>query len=209
MILNIIQTSKGLVTADFIVKHGEKEIGSFSMKGSLLSIEADIRGILHDCPRFTMMSVKAVKSKEKEHLRPYIILELGKESGLIFQAKKKISLFKGYSFYEMRCFGNTYTMYAIGMGNEGGKMPIYCGDTQIAQIEKDCVVYNGLHNYKVYIEQNVPIKAIIWLCAYLYVTGPYKPGQKIISGKTKTISVTTNKLLKEKYNPKFTENIKE
>lgn len=93
MILNIIQTSKGLVTADFIVKHGEKEIGSFSMKGSLLSIEADIRGILHDCPRFTMMSVKAVKSKEKEHLRPYIILELGKESGLIFQAKKKISLF--------------------------------------------------------------------------------------------------------------------
>lgn len=208
MILDINQTSKGLVTADFIVKHGEKEIGSFSMKGSLLSMEADIRGSLHDCP-FTMTRSKAVKSKEKEHFRPYSILEFGKEIGLIFQAEKKISLFKGYSFYEMSCFGNTYTMYAIGMGNEGGKMPIYCGDTQIAQIEKDCVVYNGLHNYKVYIEQNVPIKAIIWLCAYLYVTGQYTPGEKIISGKTKTISVTTNKLLKEKYNPKFTENIKE
>lgn len=209
MILDIIQTSKGLVTADFIVKHGEEQIGSFSMKGSLLSIEADIRGVLHDCPRFTMMSVKTVKSKEREHFRPYCILELGKESGLIFQTEKKISLFKGYSFYEMSYCGNTYTMYAIGMGSKGGKMPIYCGDTQVAQIEKDCVVYNGLHNYKVYIEQNVPIKAIIWLCAYLYVTGQYTPGEKIISGKTKTISVTTNKLLKEKYNPKFTENIKE
>lgn len=36
MILDIIQTSKGLVTADFIIKHGEKEIGSSVTTNKLL-----------------------------------------------------------------------------------------------------------------------------------------------------------------------------
>lgn len=126
MILDIIQTSKELVTADFIVKHEEKQVGSFSLKGSLHSMEADIKGILYNRAVFFMTRNKAIESKEKEHFRPYSILECGKESGLIFQADKKISLFKGYGYYEMNCYGNTYTMYAIGMGSEGAKLPIYC-----------------------------------------------------------------------------------
>lgn len=208
MILDIIQTSKDLVTAEFVIKHGEKQVGSFSLKGSLYSMEADIKGILYNRTVFFMTRNKAVKSKEKEHFRPYSVLEFGKESGLIFQAEKKISLFKGYGYYEMNCYENTYTMYAIGMGSEGAKFPIYCENIQVAQIEKDCVVYDGLHNYKVYIKQDDLVDVVVWLCAYLYVTGMYTPGEKIIHGKTKTVSITTNKVLKEKYNPEFINSIK-
>lgn len=209
MILDIIQTSKELVTADFIVKHGEKQVGSFSLKGSFHSMEADIKGVLYNRAVFFMTRHKAVKSKEKEHFRPYSILECGKESGLIFQAERKISLFKGYGYYEMNCYGNTYTMYAIGMGSAGAKFPIYCENTQVAQIEKDCVVYDGLHNYRVYIKQDNLVDVVVWLCAYLYVTGQYTPGEKIIRGKTKAVSTTTNGFLKEKYNPEFINSVKE
>ena len=206
MILDIIQTSKELLTADFVIKHGEKQIGSFSLKGKLYSMEADISGTLYDCV-FRITYDRRLKSKET--FRPYSILEFDREIGSIFRAERKISLFKGYGFRQMNCCGNTYTMYAIGMGNEGLKLPIYCGDMQIAQIEKDCIVYNGLHNYRAYIEQDVLIKVVAWFCAYLYVTGPYAPGEKVISGKTKIVSTTTNKLLKEKYNPDFKKNIEQ
>lgn len=80
---------------------------------------------------------------------------------------------------------------------------------QVAQIEKDCVVYDGLHNYRAYIKQDDLVDVVVWLCAYLYVTGMYTPGEKIIRGKTKTVSTTTNRFLKEKYNPEFINSVKE
>ena len=100
-------------------------------------------------------------------------------------------------------------MYTVGLGKEGYKFPIYKGSEQIAQVEKDCVVYNDLHNYKAFIKEEDYLNAVIYLCAYNYVTGPYEPGEKTYSGKETTVYITTNKLIKEKYNPEFTKYIEE
>ena len=41
----------------------------------------------------------------------------------------------------------------------------------------------------------------------MYINAGYKPGEKVVSSKVKAVSTTTNKLLKEKYNPEFIKSI--
>ena len=41
----------------------------------------------------------------------------------------------------------------------------------------------------------------------MYINVGYKSGEKVISSKVKVVSITTNKLLKEKYNPEFIKSI--
>lgn len=52
----------------------------------------------------------------------------------------------------MKLNGMIFDLFPIGFGNEGSKSPIYNGNKQIAQIEKDCIVYNDLHNYRIFAE---------------------------------------------------------
>jgi len=42
-----------------------------------------------------------------------------------------------------------YNIYSIVLG-EKGVCPLYCNEEQIAQIEKDGIIYNDLHNYDIY-----------------------------------------------------------
>ena len=100
-----------------------------------------------------------------------------------------------------------FDLFPIGFGNEGSKSPIYNGNKQIAQIEKDCIVYNDLHNYRIFAEDSFASQIAILFCIYMYINVGYKSGEKVISSKVKVVSITTNKLLKEKYNPEFIKSI--
>lgn len=206
MILDVIQVSKELFSASFVIKRGLYEIGSFSLKGNIVSMEANIT--LNILGRQSELIFNR-KIQCKQMFRPYCVIECGFEVGKVFMAAKKISFFKRYDFRQLNYSDSVFLMYAVGLGKEGYKFPIYNENEQIAQIEKGCVVYNDLHNYKVYIKDEDCLNAVIYLCAYNYVTGPYEPGKKTISGKETTVYITTNKLIKEKYNPEFTKYIEE
>ena len=206
MILDVIQVSKELCSADFVVKRGLYEIGSFSLKGNIVSMEADIT--LNILGKQSKMSFNR-KMQCRQMFRPYCVVESGSEAGEIFMGAKKLSFFKRYDFKQLNYFDSVFQMYTVGLGKEGYKFPIYKGSEQIAQVEKDCVVYNDLHNYKAFIKEEDYLNAVIYLCAYNYVTGPYEPGEKTYSGKETTVYITTNKLIKEKYNPEFTKYIEE
>ena len=82
--------------------------------------------------------------------RPYIIDKNGVQNGIVYQTKFNGGLFKKFDYHQMKKAGITYDLFPIGLGTDGSKSPIYQDNSQIAQIEKDCVVYNDLHTYKIF-----------------------------------------------------------
>ena len=100
-----------------------------------------------------------------------------------------------------------YDLYPIGFGNEGGKHPVYCGDTQIAQVEKPAEVRDDLHNYTIYAIDSDAAELSVLLVAYMYVNANYKPGEKVTKSYVKCYSITKNKTLLSKYDPEFKEKL--
>ena len=48
------------------------------------------------------------------------------------------------------CNNEIYKEYGIGLGTES-KCPIYMNDIQVAQIDTEQIIYNDLHNYKIFL----------------------------------------------------------
>lgn len=208
MILDIIQVSKDLFSANFLINRGANQIGSFSIQGRLGSMEASITGEILE-QRFGMNFGKLDDVEVSHPFRPYLLSENGIVDGMVYQTKYKGGVFKKFDYHQMKKGGITFDLFPIGFGNEGSKSPIYLGNKQIAQIEKECIVYNDLHDYRIYVKDDYASKIAIFFTIYMYVNASFKPGEKIVSSTVKVVSVTTNKLLKEKYNSEFTKYIEE
>ena len=206
MILDVVQVSKDLIAARFVVKRGSAQVGNFSLKGRLGSMEANISGKLFE-HSFDMHFGKSDNIDVARPFRPYIIDENGVQNGVVYQTKFNGGLFKKFDYHQMKKAGITYDLFPIGLGKEGCKCPIYDFNTQIAQIETDCVIYNDLHIYKIFAQDEFSCKIAVLFAIYMYINAGYKPGEKVISSKVKVVSTTTNKLLKEKYNPEFIKSI--
>mgnify|MGYP000818851168 CR=1 FL=1 len=94
---------------------------------------------------------------------------------------------------------------ATSVRAEGGKHPVYCGNKQIAQIDKPCEIYNDLHHYTIYAVDQDAAEISALFAAYMYINASFEPGQKVKQSYTKCTSITLNKTLKQKYNPDFKE----
>lgn len=208
MILNIVQNSKDLFYASFVIKHGSVEIGHFFLQGKFGSMEARISGIING-ESFEMAYGKTDRLKFGKLFRPYVISELDKVNGVVYQTQSKDSWLKRFNYHQMKIQDNIYDLFPIGFGNDGSKNPIYNGNEQIAQIEKECIVYNELHKYRIYAKDIYAAQISIFFCIYMYINAAYRPGEKVVLSKTKMVSKTTNKLLLEKYDPLFIKNISE
>lgn len=208
MILDVVQVSKDLFAANFVVKRGDIQVGFFSLQGNMGSMEAKISGKLFE-QDIDMQYGKTDDIGANYSFRPYLINKKGVYNGVVYQTKYNGGLFKKFDYHQMKKTGVTYDLFPIGFGNEGSKSPIYQDNTQIAQIEKDCVVYNDLHNYKVFAIDESSSETAVLFAIYMYINAGYKPGKKAVSSSVKVVSTTTNKLLKEKYDPTFTSRIKE
>lgn len=207
MILELVQKNKDLFAAQFVIKRAAEQIGEASLQGRMGSMEAAIRGTFYNID--FEMTFDRRNALGKKMFRPYLLKQGGMEVGSVYQTIHKEGMFKSYEYHHMVKDGMLYDLFPIGFGDEGGKCPIYLDCEQIAQVEKDCVVYNDLHNYRIFAaDENAAFIAVLF-CMYMYVNACYRPGEKAVSSKVKSVSVTTNKLLKEKYNPYFKDGIAE
>lgn len=206
MILDVIQISKELFSANFIINRGSKQIGSFLLQGRLGSMEAIICGCFGE-RSFEMKYGSTDDLDIKYPFRPYIISENNIEYGTIYQTKYKGGLFNKFDYHQMKKNGLTFDLFPIGFGKEGSKSPIYIENKQIAQIEKESIVYNDLHNYRIYAKDDYSAYIAILFVVYMYINAGYKAGEKELSSTVKVVSTTTNKILKGKYNPDFKKNI--
>ena len=194
--------------ANFDIISNDNIIGSINVKGKLGSMEVSLNGAFNDIPfELKYNGGQFVKTKNNK-FRLYKIIESGKQVGEIYCANKKTGLFSNYSYQTLVYNNETYKEYGIGLGKES-KNPIYLNDEQIAQINKDSIVYNDLHNFKIYIKnQQYSFIAILFSC-YMYIIGCFKPGVETKKSVQKNYTKTTNKELNAKYNPEWIKGIGE
>ena len=124
--------------------------------------------------------------------------------GELYQTEFKKNIFSKYYYYKSIYNNKEYNSYNIGLGNKSVNC-IYLDDTQIAQIEKESVVYNDLHHFEIYVSDTSYSLLSILITCYKYITSYFKPGVKVKKSVTKSFQKTTNKDLRAKYNPEWKE----
>ncbi len=205
MILKLSQTEKELYSARFEIYRESAQAGTVSLQGTMGSRNAVISGNFYRT-RFEM------ESGENHYMagsgfRPYRLAQDGLEVGVVCQTMFSGGFFNKFEYYTMVKNGQAYDMFPVGLGKEGNKYPVYCGDAQIAMAEKDCVVCDDLHQYRILAQDVEAALVTLLFCLHLYVNESYKPGVKTTEGKMKYVSLTTNKTLKRKYDPAFKDRI--
>lgn len=206
MLIEIIQKNKNLFEANFEIISNDNILGEINVKGKLESMEVSLNGIYNNIPfEFKYNGGVLFKTKDKKY-RPYQIIKNNDTIGEIYQTNKKTGLFSNYDYNTLFYNNNIYNEYGVGLGNES-KCPIYLNDIQVAQINKDSIVYNDLHNYKIYIkEDKYSFISIIFAC-YMYINAGFKPGIEVKKSVVKYYNKTTNKELNSKYNPEWVKSI--
>lgn len=213
MILKIEQQRKELFSADFTIWHLEKKVGSISVQGKLGSMEAEITIHLFDKDYYMVYAGGFLKERplpdKSKAYRPYKIFNSEHRIlGNIAQIDQREGWFTTISYMHMYIVDQEqYDLYPIGFGAEGGKHPVYCGNKQIAQIDKPCEIYNDLHHYTIYAVDQDAAEISALFAAYMYINASFEPGQKVKQSYTKCTSITLNKTPKQKYNPDFKETI--
>lgn len=209
MFFEVKQIQKELFTADFSVNKKDTVIGQMRIEGKLGSMEGKWKGSAFG-KEFTLNYGKGnINVESKNVFRPYSVMLEDGIQGCIYQTEQKDGLFSKMEYHQLILDGIKYNVYPIGFGKEGSKSPVYIGDEQIALIEKDCVVYDELHHYQVTAtDEASALIALIFVC-YMYTNACFNPGVKVIQSVSKTVSVTTNKKLKQKYDPMFKESVGE
>lgn len=205
MILELKQTGRGFCTAGFAIKRLTEETGTVSLSGKPWSMEAYISGIYRGM-EFEMLPDRH-SAAGKKRFRPYRIRQDGRETGSVYQTIHKDSMCRSSGYHRMEKDGMIYSMYPVGFGIEGSRCPVYCGDRQTAQAEKDGTVHNDMHYYRILATDENAAFTTVLFCMYMYVNACYKPGKRAALSEVKTVSVTTDRFLKEKYNPDFRERI--
>lgn len=202
MYLLLKQKIKNLYSAEFEILEGNKIVGNFLLKGTPVSMETYLSGNIYD-KNFSFNYINTSATKYKL----YDILEENNKVGQIYQTKSKGNIFSKYDY--VKCFykNKEYNSYGIGIGKKAVSC-VYKNNIQVAQIEKDGLVYNDLHNFDIYTNNIEDLYIALLISCYLYINSCYKPGVQVKKSYSKTYSKTTNKHLLEKYNPDWMKFIK-
>lgn len=123
--------------------------------------------------------------------------------GIICQKQSDGFFLSRYGYYELKLNNKTYTVYAVGLGKEGVKLPIYIGDTQVALIEKSATVKNNLDEYVIHALTDEYANASYLVCLYIDTLSCSHRGEKVTASTQTAYVYTTNRELKSKYNPNF------
>lgn len=213
MILRIEQIQKELFSAEFRIFHSDEIVGNIFVQGKLGSMETKIKVQFFE-KNYEMeyaggiFKEKKLPDKSGKAYRTYEIRDMLRQIvGEVSQIDKKEGWLSTISFFELLFGKQKYCLYPIGFGSEGGKHPVYCENIQIAQVEKPGEIYNDLHNYKIFAVDQKAAEISVLFSAYMYINANFKPGEKASKSYVKYTSITTNKILKEKYHPDFVRKI--
>lgn len=207
MQLLLKQKVKDLFSGEFEIFNKEELVGNISFNGKISSMEANINGNFYG-KDFSLNFVSEILTGSSKKFRPYNIIENNNIIGEIFHTVYKKNVFSKYDY--IKCLHNQkeYKLYGIGLG-EKGVCCLYYNEQQIAQIEKDGIIHNDLHNYDIYsVDKSSAFIAILMSC-YMYVTTCYKSGIKVTKSISKNYSKTKNKDLISKYDPNWIKRLEE
>lgn len=142
------------------------------------------------------------KMQHKQFM-PYIIKRNDERIGTLYRTSSEGFFLTRYNYDCLEVQDGTYSMFEVGLGNDGIAYPIYFNDKLVAEIDKGCVVHNNLDTYVVYATDEESLKMAIVLCAYLDGAEFAHSGEMVKKSIEKLYYKTTNKSLLAKYDPGF------
>ena len=111
--------------------------------------------------------------------------------------------FVKYDYIHLNYMSEEYDVYYVGMGLQGHKFPIYKDGKQIGLIEKDCAIYNGIDEYRIYFlngtDKNLGSIIALYVDAMFFTNWENYP----ITYYSNIVKRTVNKRLLTKYDPYF------
>ena len=197
------QVRKGLYDASFEIWENGIQTGDIAMQGRLGSMEGHFQirycgSNIRMLPISHREAVKAAKPLIKQSpFRPYTVSN-GNSNGIMFHDQIKTGFMKSAGYHLLLLDNIVYYLYFVGFGEQGICAPVYMGDEFIAEIRKDCVVKDDLHEMRIMLDETSNALPLILLTCYTYVITYYKAGQKILQGTQKSIIYTKNDYLLSK-----------
>lgn len=144
-----------------------------------------------------------LKSESDKGLAVYDIIDSSNRIRGNIRRKISKNKFFGYYFFEMSFDNEIFTMYEVGLGKEGIKLPIYNGSNQFALIEKEIETINNNDRYTIHSHLGSELTiATLFTLYYDYLRFGHH-GEFSSSSKKSFYLFSTNKELKSKYNPKW------
>ena len=211
MILRIGQMEKDYFAAEFLFFGAEKLVGGMNVRGSLIFTETTIdmelfgnRYHLYPSTKNPIYTGFPLPDERDTAYRPYNVSKKGKGiQGMIYQVDRKTGKEDVCAFYQMEYAGKWYDLYPVSFESEGELYLLYCGNQQVAQVEKDMVIVDGQYAYNIYAVDQTAAEIAVLMCAYIYMYCDFKPGQKTNRSVVIYTKITTDKTLLEKYDPTF------
>lgn len=205
MQLKIIQTVSA-IKCQYDIVMGENRVGSAVLNDNVTGLGTYDICYKNDSVLLEFDVDTQIKSLVKQPVdrsdSPYRVIINGQLCGDIYSSYTNNSFFTRISFDRLHLYDREYEMYKVGLGKEGIKFPIYCGEQQIALIEKDYTVHNNLDAYNIYsLDEHAAFVAIIF---GFKLDKSYSHGGMAVSKSVeKDYLLTLNKELRSKYNPDF------
>jgi hypothetical protein len=150
-----------------------------------------------------------LKKREEKTDVPYSILLDGEVCGIIGIKVSKGGIFSKFDYFAMNYLGKQYSMYEIGLGKEGIKYPVFCGERQVALLEKDTVVYDNLDIYHAFAVDEVAGEIGTIFALYLDARSYANRGKIVKASVEHVYYRTINKKLLATYHPEFKDSIRE
>lgn len=201
----VVQTVQNPIEGKFELLIGNSVVGSAQVHGT--GIDTPI------CCRYD--HEEYVLQHEDGEGRHYMTIYDSKNNGIgtICKIKDKGKLFQTpYYFTQILFEGKEYRGYEVALGKEGVFYPVYHqngngAETQIGLMKKEPVVVDLRDVYECFALEEKDMFPIQLYALYIDFWNFRRQGQAAVNSKELEAFFTTNKRLKEKYNPDFLKNM--
>lgn len=150
--------------------------------------------------------VGRIGARRPKRRRALIMDSCGNSVGRIYLVRDKGLFKQEYCIVELsgtRCY-----VYMVGLGKQGDKSPIYCNESQIAEVDKGCIVHDNLDEYEMYaINENAMTIALLF-SVYWDLLRYRNSGEFTYKKVSVRYNYTLDRAYKEKYTPDFVRRIR-
>lgn len=143
------------------------------------------------------------RQKDKTVRFRFCIFEHGEQIGEIARIRQRTGFLKSYNYLALRLNGVDYQLYKIGLGKQGIKCPIYCGQRQIAQINKGTIVKNNLDEYTLLALDEAAAVTAVFFGLYMDTIYYANRNEYVRNSTSVHYETTLNKDLMAWYDPAF------
>lgn len=156
------QTKSGINAADYIVREAGETVYEITSN----YITRELMTPLHMRGGQREYSFRRNILQGAVSIKQYDVMDLYEDQEKLGYICGNAVYFSGSMTYTIEWAGRKFTMYDVGLGSQGIKLPIYENERQVALVEKQGVVRDMLDSYEVYTVEDELFPMIVLAALY-------------------------------------------